>query len=509
MILQHQKVTSKLEKKLNDAQKRLAKSETTGPQLGKAHEEIAELKKQLEGSTAKPTKKKSVTEARNILKKGTTAPPQARTEQGGKALKQDELFVSATVPSTPLGSKEYLREVEDTKQRLMAQRKGEFDALSKAHGIPADHFATAMAERQIKGKYTRYAPAPEVPKHFVKTSDGSLKAVRPPQHDIDKYERTKEELREGLVETDQVVKERINAKSKEAFDSAVDRFDKRIKGGNIKMNKRLATKRTEIATDAAAKARLAEMTQLVSEKKLQPESLRRITVSGRKGKASARELAFARRLRQRIELSMTSSSSFPLRPGMIELGVPVPLFPNEENKARRHWGEVGKDAAIGGVASAVGTAGLLYGAAKVFNKKAPDLSKMLKTASGQHLRVFNPMTTVPMMRSLPEASRIFGKQLRAVSAAEAMAASGKTPTVKKVTQAFKESGLGPQDPKDIAAFHEKWGRTPGETMEKSVGLLSGMAATGVGAGVGAALSPGLKKKKREELSALRPGMICL
>lgn len=205
-----------------------------------------------------------------------------------------------------------------------------------------------------------------------------------------------------------------------------------------------------------------------------------------------------------LDLSPSRFQMSAMQPNMIELG----LNPDDEEQKTR-WGSIAKDAAIGGVASAVGTAGLLAGTGLLLKRKAPDLSKMLATAAGQHVKVFNPVRTAGYMKSLPEASRIFGKQLRAVSSAEDIAAKGVIPTADRLTQAFKESNLGLQDAKDIAAFKNKYGRTPGETMEKSVGLLSGVAATGVGAAGGAIFSPAWKKKKEEEdqLAALHPGMI--
>jgi len=173
---------------------------------------------------------------------------------------------------------------------------------------------------------------------------------------------------------------------------------------------------------------------------------------------------------------------------------------------RRHYGEVAKDAAIGGVTSAVGTAGLLAATGLGLRRKAPALSKMLTTAAGQHIKVFNPMHTAPMMRSLPEASRLFGKQLAGVKEVEHMATSGAIPSMEHVASSFQKTGITPEkDIADIAAFKKKWGRTPGESMEKSVGLLSGLAATGVGAAGGAALSKGWDKKR--ELSTKLDGLI--
>jgi hypothetical protein len=455
--------------------------------------------------------RKKIGEIRNP-EAGAVTPEQAEAWEGakvarptGKQPKQGELFVTART-EVPLGISDYDKLHNDLLQNVKASQGNEIARISAATGHDPEDVAKAMVTRRMQGEMTRYAPAPDHPGPYALTRDK------------EKYKKDVAELTgptSSLTEVDREAVARISKKGDDAEKEAKAIFHANMKAQGISdESKYTAAHKATLAKDAKAareKAERAEATQLVSEKKL-PKRLLTDVAPG--FKVSAREHAkwdythghFARRILQRIELQRISSISMKLIPGMIELSMPLPLFPNEE-KARRNWGEVGKDAAIGGVASAVGTAGLLYGAAKAFGKKAPDLSKMLKTASGQHLRVFNPMTTVPMMRSLPEASRIFGKQLRAVSSAEAMAASGKQPTIEKISEAFKKSGLGPQDPKDIAAFHKKWGRTPGETMEKSVGLLSGMAATGVGAGVGAALSPGLKKKRREELSALYPAMI--
>jgi hypothetical protein len=168
----------------------------------------------------------------------------------------------------------------------------------------------------------------------------------------------------------------------------------------------------------------------------------------------------------------------------------------------RRYGEVAKDALIGGGLSAAGTAGLLAATGLGLRRKAPALSKMLTTAAGQHIKVFNPMHTAPMMRSLPEASRLFGKQLAGVKEVEHMATSGAIPSMEHVAASFQKTGINPEkDIADIAAFKKKWGRTPGESMEKSVGLLSGLAATGVGAAGGAALSKGWGKRREEQLSA--------
>jgi hypothetical protein len=153
-----------------------------------------------------------------------------------------------------------------------------------------------------------------------------------------------------------------------------------------------------------------------------------------------------------------------------------------------------KDAVLGGVTSAAGTAGLLAGAGLALKHKAPDLAKMLGTAAGQHIKVFNPWHTVPMMHSLPEASRLFGKELKATKAIEEVATGGKIPSIQEAHEAYRKTGIDPvKDIQAITDFKKKWGRSPGETMEKSVGLLSGMAATGVGVAGGAILS-----KKPEE-----------
>jgi hypothetical protein len=169
----------------------------------------------------------------------------------------------------------------------------------------------------------------------------------------------------------------------------------------------------------------------------------------------------------------------------------------EFNEPRRSYGTVAKDALVGGVTSAVGTAGLLAGTGLALKGKAPALAKMLSTAAGQHIKVFNPLHTGPMLRSLPEASRLFGKQLRGVKEVERLATSGGIPNLEQVGEAVQRTGIDPtKDISDIAAFNKRWGRTPGESMEKSVGLLSGMAATGVGVAGGAALSKGWKKERQ-------------
>jgi hypothetical protein len=169
---------------------------------------------------------------------------------------------------------------------------------------------------------------------------------------------------------------------------------------------------------------------------------------------------------------------------------------------RRHYGEIAKDALLGGGVSAAGTAGLLAASGLGLRRKAPALAKMLTTAAGQHIKVFNPMHTIPMMRSLPEASRLFGKQLSGVKEVEHLATSGAMPSAEHIASSFRKTGINPEkDIADIAAFKKRWGRTPGESMEKSVGLLSGMAATGVGGAGGAALSKGWEKRREEQLSA--------
>jgi hypothetical protein len=168
------------------------------------------------------------------------------------------------------------------------------------------------------------------------------------------------------------------------------------------------------------------------------------------------------------------------------------------DEPRRRYGEVAKDALIGGGVSAVGTAGILAAAGVGLKRRAPDLSRMLTTAAGQHIKVFNPWHTAPMMRSLPEASRLFGKQLRATKEVENLATRGGVPTFEGIKESYQRSGINPQkDIQDIGAFKDRWGRTPGATMEKSLGLLSGMAATGIGAGGGAVLSKGWQKKEKQ------------
>lgn len=168
----------------------------------------------------------------------------------------------------------------------------------------------------------------------------------------------------------------------------------------------------------------------------------------------------------------------------------------EEQRNRPRFGTIARDTAIGGAVGAAGTGLLLAGTGLALGRKAPDLSHMLTTAAKQHVGVFNLRKSIPTFRSLPEASRLFGKQLKLVKAGENLATSSQ-----KITQSSLKkqlSGVGYQDVHDIAKYKSQTGHTPSETMEKAVGMLSGVAATGVGAIGGAATSSGWKPKEKEQ-----------
>jgi hypothetical protein len=180
-----------------------------------------------------------------------------------------------------------------------------------------------------------------------------------------------------------------------------------------------------------------------------------------------------------LDLTPTRFQMEGLHPRMIEL--------------RRQYGTIAKDAAVGGIASAAGTGLLLAGTGLGLKKKAPELAKALGTAARQHIAVFNPVRTAAYMRSLPAASRIFGKQIRGLGAAEEIVAGGKIPSLESVKKVVREIP-GLQDIKNIGAFKAKYGRTPSETMEKSVGLLSGVAATGAEPLVGPVSVQGGRRK---------------
>ena len=164
---------------------------------------------------------------------------------------------------------------------------------------------------------------------------------------------------------------------------------------------------------------------------------------------------------------------------------------------KRDYGKIARDTAVGTGVSVLGTSALLAGAGALMKHKAPDLAHMLRTAAGQHLNVFNPAKSVPLLRSLPRASGLFGKQMKVISAGEKMAVAGGVPTAKQVQAAVQGAGLkGRADLDELKDFTKTHGMSPSATMEKSVGMLSGIAAGGVGAAGGAGTSEGWEKKER-------------
>lgn len=177
-----------------------------------------------------------------------------------------------------------------------------------------------------------------------------------------------------------------------------------------------------------------------------------------------------------------------------------------QQKTGPRWGKIAADAAIGAGVSTLGTAGLLAGTGALLGRKAPALGHMLTTAAKQHYKLFNPKYSVPMLKSLPAASGLFGKQMRVMSTAEKLASGGELPTLEKAAEAYKRAGVSPgKDVEALRGFTQKYGRSPSETMERSVGLLSGSASTAIGAAGGIATSSGWRKEKK--LSALLSDLI--
>lgn len=178
---------------------------------------------------------------------------------------------------------------------------------------------------------------------------------------------------------------------------------------------------------------------------------------------------------------------------------------------KRNYGIIARDAAIGAGVSTLGTGALLAGTGALLRGKAPALGHMLTNASKQHYKLFNPKYSIPMLKSLPEASGLFGKQMRLIKQAEKFATS-EAPNLSSVKTAIRSSGVSPEkDVKELRGFMKKYGRSPSATMESSVGLLSGSASTAVGAAGGLATSSGWKKKTQpqsvEELSDILDDLI--
>lgn len=168
---------------------------------------------------------------------------------------------------------------------------------------------------------------------------------------------------------------------------------------------------------------------------------------------------------------------------------------------RPNYGEIAKDTAVGAGLSVAGTGALLYGTGKILNKRMPDLSHMLNTASKQHVNVFRPSKAGPMLRAIPKASGLFGKQLKGLAVAENLA-TGRKPTVAGVKRAIKKSGYtGQKDIDELKAFKKQHRTSPGDVMEKSVGMLSGVASTAIGGIGGAAMSHGWEPKKETRYSS--------
>lgn len=266
------------------------------PQFADAQRRVRDLENQLSKVVVEPTHTKKVSAASRTL--------DALANPSGDRFspKQDELFVAAKVGTTPLGTGDYARRVEAVKQRNLANRGEEIAAISKAHGHEPEHVAEAMAHREIQGQLTRYAPAPKRP--------GAL------AHSGDKYKYSEglKSLRSDLVNADKVAVDIVRSHSAKAAHEAKASFNEKLKAGGItKLNDRLEKERDQHVKAAADRAAHAITTQLISEGKLPRNYLRGVHVGTR---ATARELAFARRLKQRTELQRQGPRE--LVPGMIE-----------------------------------------------------------------------------------------------------------------------------------------------------------------------------------------------
>ena len=206
------------------------------------------------------------------------------------------------------------------------------------------------------------------------------------------------------------------------------------------------------------------------------------------GNASRQSYEPKKQLQQPIRKLLMSARSKPIA---FDYGQP-----------RRDYAKIGTDAALGAGLSVAGTGALLYGAGKVLNKRMPDLAHMLNTASKQHINVFRPSKVIPMVKAIPQASGLFGKQMKIVREGEEMIASGKFPDPEALKKRMSSAGVSTATAEEMKRFTKKHGRSPSDVMERSVGMLSGASSTIIGGLGGAALSPGWEKKKNHKMSAI-------
>lgn len=132
------------------------------------------------------------------------------------------------------------------------------------------------------------------------------------------------------------------------------------------------------------------------------------------------------------------------------------------------------------------SAALLGGAGLVIRGKIPAFGKMLTGAAATGVKFLNPVYTYKTVKKIPEASDLFAAQMRISN----KLIDSKLPATKSsvdIEGAARGSGMGYDDvesAKKIRAYKERHGETPADTIENSIGIVSGFTGLG-GAGVSA------------------------
>ena len=166
-------------------------------------------------------------------------------------------------------------------------------------------------------------------------------------------------------------------------------------------------------------------------------------------------------------------------------------------EVERDSGKLARDVAIGGGSSLVLANGMLWAGGKAVKKRMPGLSKLLDSAAKEGTYFLNPMRSIKTARAIPQGSKLFGRQLDAMEAAEKHAAKGGSAAdlAGKFTGAGV-AGMGKAHSDEVAAFTKQHGMTPSGAMDRGVGLLSGGTSLAGGMIGGAMLSDGWQKKQR-------------
>jgi len=148
-------------------------------------------------------------------------------------------------------------------------------------------------------------------------------------------------------------------------------------------------------------------------------------------------------------------------------------------------------------ALATGVSATLLGAGGLaLRKKAPAFGKMLTGAAWSGVHFLNPVYSYQTIKKIPEASKLFAEQMR-LSNILIDSDIDRSGGLAGAQRAYAASGLGPNDEKamqEIKAYKKKYKETPADSIEASLGVLSGFTGLG-GAGV-AAMNPIFEEKTK-------------